>query len=238
LRSSIIVLWDIDNTLLYTGGAGSIAMNRAFVDLYGLQDGFARVEFSGRSDRAILGDALRAHGIADSPEEVARFVDAYLPHIDRALSETQGMLMPGITEVLAALDGHVHVTQGLGTGNFRRAAEAKLAHYGIAQHFPGVVGGFGDDHADRQELIRIGIDRLRNGAASEARIVVIGDTPHDVSAAKANRAFSVGVATGRDSVETLAACGANAVFADLSDTEHVVATVVGEAYEQANSYHP
>ena len=229
MPTPVIVLWDIDNTLLYTGGAGSIAMNRAFVDLYGQQDGFARVEFSGRSDRAILADAFRAHGITASPEEHSRFLEAYVPHIEAALHETSGRLMPGIPQVLSALDGQHHVVQGLGTGNFRRAADAKLEHYGIARHFPGIVGGFGDDHVDRSELIRIGIDRLRNGATAEARIVVIGDTPHDVSAAKTNRAFSLAVATGRDSVEGLTACGADAVFADLSDTEHVISTVLGEA---------
>jgi phosphoglycolate phosphatase-like HAD superfamily hydrolase len=222
----VIVLWDIDNTLLYTGGAGSIAMNRAFVDLYGVADGFARVEFSGRSDSAILIDAYRAHGIDSSPEEVARFVDAYLPHIERALGETKGTLMPGIADVLAALDNHTQVTQGLGTGNFRRAAEAKLAHYGIAQHFPGTVGGFGDDHADRHELIRIGIDRLRNGN-SGARVVIIGDTPHDVSAAKANGAFALAVATGRDNAESLAACGADVALEDLSDLDRTVEIVLG-----------
>jgi phosphoglycolate phosphatase-like HAD superfamily hydrolase len=225
-EEAVIVLWDIDNTLLYTGGAGSIAMNRAFVDLYGVEDGFARVEFSGRSDSAILLDAFRAHAVAESQAQVQRFVDAYLPHIQRALLETRGTLMPGVTGVLAALDAHHQVIQGLGTGNFRRAAEAKLQHYGIAQYFPGTVGGFGDDHAERSELIRVGINRLRDGS-NDARIVVIGDTPHDVSAAHANGAFALAVATGRDSVDDLRACGADLTLENLADVNRVVEIVLG-----------
>lgn len=217
-----IVLWDIDNTLLYTGGAGSIAMTRAFRDLYGIEDAFSRVEFSGRSDRAIFRDGARAHGIeSDLEVELARFVDAYVPHLQRALAETRGRLMPGVPALLRAFDGRDDVVQGLGTGNFRRTGEAKLVHYGIAGFFPRTVGGFGDDHDDRGELIRIGIERLRNGSG-DGRVVVIGDTPNDVAAARANGAFALGVATGRDSVEDLLACGAHAALEDLSDAARVL----------------
>jgi phosphoglycolate phosphatase-like HAD superfamily hydrolase len=129
--------------------------------------------------------------------------------------------MPGIAELLELLKGRDGVVQGLGTGNFRCTGEAKLQHYGIAAHFPGVVGGFGEDHEQRDELIRIGIGRLRDGRAN-TRVVVIGDTPHDVAAAKANGAYALAVATGRDSGDNLRACGADAVLADLSDTEHAL----------------
>ena len=225
-----IVLWDIDNTLLYTGGAGGIGMNRAFRDLYGVDDGFGRVEFSGRSDAAIFADAARAHGIAEEQllDERARFLDAYLPHLHTAMTEvTAGRLMPGVVELLDVLAARDDVVQGLGTGNFRRAGELKLQHYEIASYFPGCVGGFGEDSEHRHELIGAGIERLRNGG-SDARVVIIGDTPHDISAAKANNAFALGVATGRDSVEALLACGADAAMPDLSDVERAVAIVCGD----------
>jgi phosphoglycolate phosphatase len=225
-----IVLWDIDNTLLYTGGAGGVGMNRAFRDLYGVEDGFGRVEFSGRSDAAIFADAARAHGIAENKllDERARFLDAYLPHLHAAMTEIgTGRLMPGVVELLDALAAREDVVQGLGTGNFRRAGEVKLEHYDIARYFPGCVGGFGEDSEHRHELIAAGIERLRNGSA-DARIVIIGDTPHDVSAAKANNAFALAVATGRDSVESLLACGADAALADLSDVERAVALVCAD----------
>lgn len=225
-----IVLWDIDNTLLYTGGAGGVGMNRAFRDIYGVDDGFGRVEFSGRSDAAIFADAARAHGIPEEQllVEQARFLDAYLPHLQTAMGEvTTGRLMPGVVELLQALGARDDVVQGLGTGNFRRAGELKLQHYEIASYFPGCVGGFGEDSEHRHELIGAGIERLRNGG-SDARVVMIGDTPHDVSAAKANNAFALGVATGRDSVEALLACGADAALADLSDVELALAIVCGD----------
>jgi phosphoglycolate phosphatase-like HAD superfamily hydrolase len=225
-----IVLWDIDNTLLYTGGAGSIGMTRAFRDLYGVDDGFQRIEFSGRTDTAIFADAARAHGVADDrlPAERRRFLDAYIPHLHRALNEvTTGHLMPGIVDVLDALDQRDGVVQGLGTGNFRRGGELKLRHFEIARYFPGCIGGFGEDSEHRADVIAAGIERLRNGDGAPSRVVVIGDTPHDVSAARANGAFALAVATGRDSVEDLLACGADIALPDLSDVARAVDIICG-----------
>jgi len=229
-RPPVIILWDIDNTLLYTGGAGSLGMTRAFRDLYGIDDAFGGVEFSGRTDTAIYRACARAHGIAEHAlaSEQQRFAEAYIPHLDRALAEVPGgHLMPGITGVLSALDQRDDVVLGLGTGNFRRGGELKLRRFGIDRYFPACVGGFGEDAESRDEVIRIGIERLRNGGHADPRIVIIGDTPHDVAAARANGAFALAVATGRDSVAELLACGANAALDDLSDIERVVNLIRG-----------
>ena len=134
--------------------------------------------------------------------------------------------MAGVTAILDALEGMDDVVSGLGTGNFQRTGEAKLVHYGIAKFFPGCIGGFGDDHELREELIRIGIARLRGGTRAP-RVVIVGDTPHDVAAAKANNAFALAVATGRDSAEELLACGADVALADLSDTAVVMEILLG-----------
>ncbi|HET6614358.1 MAG TPA: HAD family hydrolase [Dehalococcoidia bacterium] len=221
------VLWDIDNTLLYTGGAGSLGMRRAFRDLYGVDDAFGRVEFSGRTDTAIFTDAAHAFGI--DPErvgdEIVRFLDAYIPHLRTALDEVDGALMPGISATLEALASRENVVQGLGTGNFRRGGELKLRHYGIDRYFPGFVGGFGEDSPSRDEVIRIAIERLTDGRANGDRVVVIGDTPHDVTAAHANGAYALAVATGRNPVEELIACGADTALEDLSDIDRVLAIV-------------
>jgi len=224
-----IVLWDIDNTLLYTGGAGSLGMRRAFRDLYGVEDAFGRVEFSGRTDTAIFTDAARERGIPDDRigAELPRFIDAYVRHLATTLHEVRGHLMPGVREVLAALNEYDDVVVGLGTGNFRRGGELKLRHYGIDEHFPGIVGGFGEDSALRDDVIASGIRRLASGDRNGHRVVVIGDTPHDVSAARANRAYALAVATGRNSVEELMACGADAALDDLSDVERVIALIRG-----------
>ncbi len=224
-----IVLWDIDNTLLYTGGAGSLGMARAFRDLYGVEDAFRRIEFSGRTDAAILRDATVAHSVGGEwPAEMLRFVDAYVPHLRAALGEvTGGRLMPGVAEALAALASEPSVVSGLGTGNFRRGGQIKLDHFGLGRYFPGVVGGFGEDAEDRAVVIGTAITRLLDGAHDGARVVVIGDTPHDVAAAKANGAVALAVATGRDSTETLLAAGADHALEDLSDLDRVMSVVLG-----------
>jgi phosphoglycolate phosphatase-like HAD superfamily hydrolase len=116
----------------------------------------------------------------------------------------------------------------LGTGNFRATGIAKLRYYGIDAFFPNFVGGFGDDHELREELIRVGIARLQDGELAE-RIVIVGDTTHDIAAARANGAFALAVATGRDSIETLRAAGADAVLEDLSRTDEVVEIIAGIA---------
>ncbi len=224
-----IVLWDIDQTLLYTGGAGMTGMRRAFRDLYGVEDTFGRVEFSGRTDSSIFRDEAIQHGFDAKriASELSRYIDAYIPHLETAMREpTGGTLKPGVTEVLAALQSRDDVVQGLGTGNFRRAAESKLRFFDLHDYFPGCVGGFGEDSEDRHEVIAAGIDRLRQGAA-DARIVIIGDTPNDVSAAKANGAVALAVATGGHSVDDLLACGADIALPDLSDVDRAVHLIVG-----------
>ena len=223
-----LVLWDIDNTLLYTGGAGSIGMTRAFRDLYGIDDAFGRIEFSGRTDTAIFRDCARAHGVdeASLDAEQSRFLDAYLPHLASALHEVEGRLMPGISEALDAIAAADDIAQGLGTGNFRGGGELKLRHYGIDHHFPGTVGGFGEDSDSRDEVIARAIARMSNGRAP-ARVVVIGDTPHDVTAARANGAFALAVATGRDSAASLRACGADLALEDLADTAGLLSILRG-----------
>lgn len=224
-----LVLWDIDNTLLYTGGAGSLAMARAFRDLYGIEDAFRRVEFSGRTDTAIFREAALAHGVEvdDVAAGLERFCDAYVPHLLETLTEvTGGDLMPGVAQVLEALSEREDVLMGLGTGNFRRGGELKLRHYGIERYFPGMLGGFGEDSDDRRVVIRTGIERMRNGAIPE-RVVIIGDTPHDVRAAQANNAFALAVATGRDSMNELLASGADFALPDLSDVDQALRIICG-----------
>ncbi len=227
---STVVLWDIDNTLLYTGGAGSRAMARAFVELYGTADAFKRIEFSGRTDTAIFFDAARAHGLPEARWMVERdrFREAYVPHLHAALAESDGAggLMPGVRELLEELARVDGMRMGLGTGNFRGGGELKLRHYGIAEYFPGMPGGFGEDSESRDEVIGMAIDRMSNGGRP-ARVVVVGDTPHDVTAARANGAFVLAVATGRNDIAELAACGADAVMPDLSDTAAAMRVIRG-----------
>ena len=224
---SRLLLFDVDNTLLWSGGAGGLAMGLAFRDLFGIEDGFKRVEFSGRTDRYILATALRQHGIdGDYDEHQARFVERYYAHLPQALHERQGKLMPGFPALLDALSERPDVHVGLATGNFSGAARMKLAHYGIDRYFSG--GGFGEESEDRAEIVRRAVERLGEGLSRPAA-VVIGDTPHDISSAKANGALAVGVATGSHSLEQLRESGADAVFPDFSDWRAAIAGLTGEA---------
>ncbi len=222
-----LLLFDVDNTLLWSGGAGSQAMGLAFHDLFGIQDGFKQVEFSGRTDRYILSEALRLHDIdGDYEEHQARFLERYYMHLPQALHERQGRLMPGFPALLDGLAGRQEVRLGLATGNFSRAAQLKLAHYEIDGYFRG--GGFGEESEDRAKIVRRAIERLSEGQSS-AEAVVIGDTPHDISSAKANGAIAVGVATGSHSVAQLRESGADLVFEDFSDWRSAAATLSGGA---------
>jgi phosphoglycolate phosphatase-like HAD superfamily hydrolase len=222
-----LLLFDIDNTLLWSGGAGGKAMGLAFRDLFGIGDGFKGVEFSGRTDRYILATALRQHSIdGDFDEHQMRFLERYYTHLPQALREREGKLMPGFPALLDDLSGRLDIRLGLATGNFSHAAQLKLAHYGIDGYFSG--GGFGEESEDRAVIVGRAIERLGEGLPG-AEAVVIGDTPHDVSSAKASGAVAVGVATGGHSVEQLKESGADFVFQDFSDWRSAAATLTGEA---------
>lgn len=224
------ILFDVDQTLLYSGGAGSRAMRLAFERLYGIEDGFKRVEFSGRTDWSILRDAMAQHGLLDGRDEdhfrreMARFQETYVALLPVTLREAQaGRVLPGVPELINALAAHRDARLGLATGNFRQAAFLKLRHFSLDQRL--TDGGFGDDAEDRAALVRVAIERVSGGAPGE--VWVIGDTPLDIQAAHANGARALAVATGRCSVEQLLAAGADAAIQDLSETQDVLRTVMG-----------
>jgi len=223
---SRLLLFDVDLTLLWSGGAGSRAMGFAFRDLFGIEDGFKQVEFSGRTDCYILAEALRQHGIGgDYALHEDAFQERYYAHLPQALREVQGRLMPGFPMLLEDLSRRPGVRLGLATGNFSRAARLKLAHYGIDAYFSG--GAFGEESEDRPVIVRRALERLGEGL-SPGEAMVIGDTPHDVSSARACGAVAVGVATGHNTVDELRRCGAALVFEDFSDWRRAAATLTGE----------
>lgn len=209
-----VLLFDIDNTLLYTRGAGSHAMNAAFSEMFGVADGFARVEFSGRTDRWILQSGLTAHGIdGDVEQHLAAFTQRYYSLLPGSIAERDGYLMPGFPELLAALRD-AGAALGLATGNFSEAATIKLRAHGIDGYFQG--GGFGEVSLERADVVAAAIRNVANGAAP-TDILVIGDTPHDITAALANGVVAVGVATGTFSTDELSAAGAHSAFQDFTD---------------------
>lgn len=217
-----ILLFDIDGTLSTSQGAGTVAMTRTFRELWGIERALEGMNFAGRSDSWIVPTALSNQGRDCSAEDLARFVDHYVPHLGQAVVERNSRLCPGVRPLLEALVEE-DVTLGLGTGNFRRAAQAKLAPLEIWEYF--VDGGFGDDHPDRTELLAAGLERLRRHSSDGAEAVVIGDTGHDVEAGHAIGAKVVAVRTGYAQPGELD--GADVVLDDLSDLEVSMAALLG-----------
>lgn len=220
--SSRAFLFDIDNTLLNTGGAGSSAMNVVFQELFGIEDGFGKIEFSGRTDLFIVSEGLRQHGVeGDVNQHMDAFVGRYYELLPAALEERNGTLMPGFPELLEALNGEAKL--GLATGNFSRAADIKLKHYGIARFFES--GGFGEVSVDRADVVKAAVENVADGRAPED-VLVIGDTPNDISAALANGVKAVGVATGSYSSKQLKDSGADIVFENFESWESAAASLL------------
>ena len=217
MNSKRLYLFDIDGTLLNSGGAGSAAMRAAFERVYGIEDGFAKVEFSGRSDLAIITDALEAIGVCgdDLAEAVRRFKRAYYHALPPMLIDRKGTVLPGVNQLLEDLSCDDGCTLMLGTGNFRTSAGIKLRHFGIDRYFRG--GGFGDRTGHRPTLVGQGIRAANRMAGKHGTVFVIGDTVHDVTAAKANNAVAVAVATGLASRADLEAAGADIVLDTLEE---------------------
>ena len=218
-----ILLFDIDGTLAVTQGAGTRAMGRVFREVFGIEDALSHVDFAGRSDNWIVATALEQAGREATRAAIGEFQDAYIPALREEL-EDGSRLLPGVVELLDAL-AEQPVLLGLGTGNFRRAAEAKLGYLGIWERF--VDGGFGDDAANRTELLAAALPRLRPLAAPDAEVVVIGDTRHDISAARGIGARVLAVQTGFARPGDLIA--ADQLVSDLVDTRAVVRLLLPES---------
>jgi len=225
-----LILFDIDGTLLLSGRAGLRAMTRAFDAAFRITDAFAGEHFGGRTDSYLVSKALQNAGLPDTPEAHHRFREIYIPLLAEEIQHPgtgHKGLMPGARELLEALHDHDDVHLALLTGNYREAAEIKLQHFELWDFFE--WGAFSDDHADRNELVPIAKRRAETyDIPPEAidRIIVIGDTPHDIECARVAGARSIAVATGGFTLDQLRAAGADDVLQDLSDTEAVLAMLI------------
>lgn len=213
-----IALFDIDGTLLRAGGAGRRALELALADFLGGRDdvSFESVEFAGRTDPSIVAEGLAKHGVTVDEAVVGEVLRRYVAHLPRQLDLAGAFeVLPGAVELLSLLVERDDLVLGLGTGNTEPAAYAKLARGGLDSFFS--FGGFGSDHSERAELLRVAFRRgLRHVANDRApRAVVIGDTPHDVRAARAIGAECIAVSTGSYDAGALEAAGAGLVVPDL-----------------------
>lgn len=223
----MLILFDIDMTLITTGGSGMKAMVEAGQELYGPGFSAEGVGFAGRLDPLIFSELLARNGVGDEPGEHARLRRAYAAKLDRRLTAGVARALPGVIELLGALEG-TPATLGVLTGNFEETGGMKLRAAGIEPaRFAVRVWGDESPHvpARREHLVPVGVSRagaVRGSAVRCEDVVVVGDTPGDVACARAHGCRSLGVATGQYGVEKLAQAGATRVVRDLSDTRGVV----------------
>lgn len=231
--SRTLILFDIDGTLLLTSGAGRRAITAALADRLGQGDAWRRIRFDGKTDPQIVRELLHSAGdpAADDPSVIAEVCERYVGHLEEELARSPGetRLMPGIPALLDRLEAHGDVVLGLLTGNIARGAGLKLRAGGLdPDRFQ--VGAFGSDSAHRPDLPAIAAARAAPifgwTPAGEA-VVIVGDTPADVTCGVAIGARAVAVATGSYGVEALQEAGAHAAFVDLTDTEAVLEALLG-----------
>ncbi len=226
-----LVLWDIDGTLVDTAGHGRHAFRDALEQVIGRPGDLGDISMSGRTDHSISLELLERNGVEGGEQHLPAMFAALNRALEsrRAAITAEGRVMPGVFEVLEALDARDDVTQSLLTGNIEPNAHVKLGALGLDGKLDMEIGGYGSDSGVRPELVDIAREkarRLRHLDVSARETVLIGDTPLDVQAAHANGAQAVAVATGLFSGEELRETGADAVFEDISDVAAVVRSVL------------
>lgn len=217
-----LLLWDIDGTLLNSGGAGARALRTGLRRAFGIDGALDDIDFAGRTDRWILRQIFKKFAVPATEENFARCLDAYLTELPGELANPHARVLAGVRPLLAAAAARGDIAQGVLTGNVRRGAQAKLAHHGLWDVF--AFGAFGDDSEIRDELGPHALRRAREHcgvAFAPERVWIIGDTAHDIACARAIGARVLAVATGGHAAEALAAHRPDALLPDLTDAAAV-----------------
>jgi phosphoglycolate phosphatase len=228
-KSAIIkrlLLFDIDGTLIHSGGAGVYALKRALAERHGIKDDLHDIEIAGVTDAGIVASILNKHKIPVTPENLTGFLDSYVHFLSLELPQRKGKLLPGVLELLEKLKSRKHVVLALLTGNVSRGAQLKLDHYGVWHFFE--FGAFADDHPDRNQLGPFARARAKEKHGREFsanEIDVIGDTPRDIACGKALGARTIAVATGTWSREQLAKHHPDILIDDLSHVDRLIKTL-------------
>jgi phosphoglycolate phosphatase-like HAD superfamily hydrolase len=221
-----LLLWDIDGTLTHSTGAGERALRTALRDAHGIDDDLSWLQLSGRTDVWIGRQMLEHHHLRAHDEDVRHLLSFYLKALPAELNNPKAHVLPGIREALTAIAGMRDVTQGLLTGNLAKGADIKLGHFGIRHFF--AFGAFADDSAHRNDLGPFAIKRAaaHHGMPfDKTRVVIIGDTPHDIACGQAIHALTFGVATGKFTEQQLLEAGADVTFPNFADTPRFLAEV-------------
>jgi phosphoglycolate phosphatase-like HAD superfamily hydrolase len=216
-----LVLFDIDGTLIRTGGAGVKAFGRAFETEFRVPNGTARIKFAGRTDTGLAREMFAQNGLKPTQENLQRFFDAYVFWLDYMLRHSSGSVIHGVWEFVQGLRTAPHPPAiGLLTGNIRLGAEIKLRHFELWEVFQ--TGAFSDDHDDRNQIAAVARhrgSRLLNSDLRGEEILVVGDTPRDVECARAIGAKILAVATGGAKADELRAHKPDWLVGDLTEVE-------------------
>jgi phosphoglycolate phosphatase len=207
MRQKVFLL-DIDGTLLHTGGAGTRSLARSFQKIYGIENAFQGITMDGKTDPEIVKEAICLNELKQEiePDEIDKIFMEYVSFLKEEIWISPNYrLMPGVKEMLEDLYARKNILLGIASGNIQQGAEIKLERGGIHKYF--LFGGYGSDSESRGEVIRIAISRARkflpNIELNKEDIYVIGDTPRDIIFGRQSHATTVGVATGRYSLEEL-----------------------------------
>lgn len=212
-----LILFDIDGTLIDSGGAGVRALDLAMKELFGIESAFQGISMAGKTDPLIMREGLAKHGLPLNGNLEA-VIETYLRHLRKEVQNDRKKLKPGVYDVLEKLRNMTGIVLGLLTGNLETGARIKLAPFSINEYF--AAGAFGSDDEDRNMLLPVAVRRFQELVRESIRIeecVVIGDTPRDVECAKRYGASCFAVATGPYSADVLRETGADYVAEDLSD---------------------
>lgn len=200
-----LVLFDIDGTLIRTGGAGVKAFGKVFETEFGATEGFERLKFAGRTDVSLVREFFGFHNVPATPENFHRFFDRYVFWLDQILRHSQTELCPGVREFMGAMQAlPSRPVLGLLTGNIRLGAEIKLRHFNLWESFQ--TGAFADDHEDRDQIAAVAMERGSRVLGQKLKgeeVLVIGDTPLDIRCGRSIGAKVLAVATGGAKLEEL-----------------------------------
>ena len=226
-----LCLFDIDGTLVNTGGAGQAAMEAALAAVFGVTRPTEGISTAGRTDRAIIEDLIDFHGLPVDEVTFGKVSAAYLEQLPASLERLDGLTLPGVGDLLDELSARDDLVLGLLTGNLVEGARCKLGHFQLDPYFEragDLFGGFGDLQRDRDDVARLGRERVRRELDwwDPTEVWVIGDTPLDVRCARAIDVQVLAVATGVFSRSQIAASQPDALLDDLSETDRVLSILL------------
>ena len=216
-----VLLFDIDGTLIRSGGAGKLALEKALNETFDLENATADIDYGGRTDFSIVRELLELNGIEYSDKAKEDLLSSYCSILPQMMKQCDSEVLPGVFKLLDRLKKSDDYALGILTGNLKHGADTKLKSLGLDSYFS--FGGYGD-HAESRNMIaeKAVQDARKHLTTSPKSFVVIGDTPKDVECARHVNALAIAVATGYASRESVVNSNPDHFLEDLSDTDHVI----------------